>query len=163
MGSINNMQKYPMTENGAKQLELELQNLKSVIRPSVIAAISEARSHGDLSENAEYDAAKEKQSFTEGRIAEIESKLSHAQIINPQQMGIDGKIIFGATVIITDLENDTEINYQIVGDDEADVKLGKISVNSPVARGLIGKQAGDVIEIHVPSGIKEYEIINVRY
>jgi transcription elongation factor GreA len=158
-----NMQKYPMTENGAKQLALELQHLKSVVRPSVIAAISEARSHGDLSENAEYDAAKEKQSFTEGRIAEIENKLSHAQIINPQQMGIDGKVIFGASVIIMDLENDTEINYQIVGDDEADVRLGKISVNSPVARGLIGKQAGDVIEINVPSGIKEYEIIDVMY
>ena len=157
------MQKYPMTENGAKQLALELQHLKSVVRPSVIAAISEARSHGDLSENAEYDAAKEKQSFTEGRIAEIENKLSHAQIINPQQMGIDGKVIFGASVIIMDLENDTEINYQIVGDDEADVRLGKISVNSPVARGLIGKQAGDVIEINVPSCIKEYEIIDVLY
>ncbi len=157
------MQKYPMTENGAKLLSDELHHLKSVVRPSVIAAISEARSHGDLSENAEYDAAKEKQSFTEGRIAEIESKLSNAHIINPQQVGADGKIIFGATVTILDLVSDNEINYQIVGDDEADVKQSKISVNSPVARGLIGKQAGDVIEIHVPSGVKEYEVIHVKY
>lgn len=152
-----------MTENGAKLLSDELHHLKSVVRPSVIAAISEARSHGDLSENAEYDAAKEKQSFTEGRIAEIESKLSNAHIINPQQVGADGKIIFGATVTILDLVSDNEINYQIVGDDEADVKQSKISVNSPVARGLIGKQAGDVIEIHVPSGVKEYEVIHVKY
>ena len=157
------MQKYPMTENGAKQLALELQHLKSIVRPSVIAAISEARSHGDLSENAEYDAAKEKQSFVEGRIAEIEGKLSNAHIINPQQVGADGQIIFGATVTVIDLESQSKINYQIVGDDEADLKQSKISVNSPVARGLIGKQTGDIIEIHVPNGIKEYEIIGVTY
>ena len=152
-----------MTENGAKLLSDELHHLKSVVRPSVIAAISEARSHGDLSENAEYDAAKEKQSFVEGRIAEIEGKLSNAHIIDPKQAGIDGKIIFGATVTMLDLDSDNKINYQIVGDDEADVKQSKISVNSPVARGLIGKQAGDVIEIKVPSGVKEYEVLNVVY
>lgn len=157
------MQKYPMTKTGAKQLEQELANLKSVVRPSVIQAIAEARSHGDLSENAEYDAAKEKQAFVEGRIAEIESKLSHAQIIDLTTINSDGKIVFGATIDLLDLESDEEISYQIVGDDEADVKIRKISVNTPVARSLIGKKTGDVVEVKVPSGIKEYEVLDVRF
>lgn len=157
------MQKYPMTKTGAKQLEQELANLKSVVRPSVIQAIAEARSHGDLSENAEYDAAKEKQAFVEGRIADIESKLSHAQIIDLATVNSDGKIVFGATIDLLDLESDEEISYQIVGDDEADVKIRKISVNTPVARSLIGKKPGDVVEVKVPNGIKEYEILDVRF
>lgn len=157
------MQKFPMTPNGAKLLQEELSRLKSIERPQVIQAIAEARSHGDLSENAEYDAAKEKQGFIEGRISEIESKLSHAQIIDLSTVDSNGKIIFGATIAILDLESDEEISYQIVGDDEADVKLGKISVNTPVARSLIGKSCGDVVEVRVPSGIKEYEIMEVSF
>ncbi|MBX9597311.1 MAG: transcription elongation factor GreA [Burkholderiales bacterium] len=157
------MQKFPMTQTGAKQLEEELRNLKSVERPSVIQAISEARSHGDLSENAEYDAAKERQAFVEGRIAEIESKLSHAQIIDLSKVDSEGKIVFGATIELLDLESDETIRYQIVGDDEADVKLRKISVNTPVARSLIGKRSGDIVEVKVPSGIKEYEILDVSF
>ncbi len=157
------MQKFPMTQTGAKQLEEELRNLKSVERPSVIQAISEARSHGDLSENAEYDAAKERQAFVEGRIAEIESKLSHAQIIDLSKVDSEGKIVFGATIELLDLESDETIRYQIVGDDEADVKLRKISVNTPVAKSLIGKHSGDVVEVKVPSGTKEYEILDVSF
>ncbi len=157
------MQKFPMTPNGAKLLQEELSRLKSIERPQVIQAIAEARSHGDLSENAEYDAAKEKQGFIEGRISEIESKLSHAQIIDLSTVDSNGKIIFGATIAILDLESDEEISYQIVGDDEADVKLGKISVNTPVARSLIGKSCGDVVEVRVPSGVKEYEIMEVSF
>ncbi|HRG63162.1 MAG: transcription elongation factor GreA [Neisseriales bacterium] len=157
------MQKFPMTQTGAKQLEEELRNLKSVERPSVIQAISEARSHGDLSENAEYDAAKERQAFVEGRIAEIESKLSHAQIIDLSKVDSEGKIVFGATIELLDLESDETIRYQIVGDDEADVKLRKISVNTPVAKSLIGKRSGDVVEVKVPSGTKEYEILDVSF
>jgi transcription elongation factor GreA len=152
-----------MTQTGAKQLEEELRNLKSVERPSVIQAISEARSHGDLSENAEYDAAKERQAFVEGRIAEIESKLSHAQIIDLSKVDSEGKIVFGATIELLDLESHETIRYQIVGDDEADVKLRKISVNTPVARSLIGKRSGDIVEVKVPSGIKEYEILDVSF
>jgi transcription elongation factor GreA len=150
-----------MTTTGAKQLEEELARLKSVERPSVIQAIAEARSHGDISENAEYDAAKEKQAFIEGRISEIESKLANAQIIDPGLIDNNGKVVFGAKVELLDLENDEEICYQIVGDDEADVKQLKISVNTPVARSLIGKQSGDVVEVKVPSGVKEYEILAV--
>ncbi|RTL11149.1 MAG: transcription elongation factor GreA [Neisseriaceae bacterium] len=157
------MQKFPMTQTGAKQLEEELRHLKSVERPNVIQAISEARSHGDLSENAEYDAAKERQAFVEGRIAEIESKLSHAQIIDLSKVDSEGKIVFGATIELLDLESDETIRYQIVGDDEADVKLRKISVNTPVARSLIGKRNGDIVEVKVPSGIKEYEILDVSF
>lgn len=157
------MQKFPMTPNGAKLLQEELSRLKSIERPQVIQAIAEARSHGDLSENAEYDAAKEKQGFIEGRISEIESKLSHAQIIDLSTVDSNGKIVFGATIAILDLESDEEISYQIVGDDEADVKLGKISVNTPVARSLIGKSCGDVVEVRVPSGVKEYEIMEVSF
>ncbi len=152
-----------MTQKGAQQLKDELARLKSIERPNVIQAIAEARSHGDISENAEYDAAKEKQAFIEGRIAEIEAKLSNAQIIDLSNIDSDGKIVFGATIELLDLESEEQICYQIVGDDEADVKKSKISVNTPVARSLIGKQAGDVVEVRVPNGIKEYEVIEVRF
>ena len=157
------MIKVPLTVVGAEQLKAELQHLKSVERPSVIAAIAEARSHGDLSENAEYDAAKERQGFVEGRIAEIEGKLSNAQIIDPSTLDADGRVVFGATVQLLDMETDDEVRYQIVGDDEADIKLGKVSVNSPIARALIGKEAGDVAEVQAPGGLREYEILDVRY
>lgn len=157
------MKKIPLTIQGAEQLKGELQQLKSVARPAIIEAIAEARSHGDLSENAEYEAAKEKQGFIEGRIAELEHKLSHAQIINPQEIHAEGKIVFGATVNLLDLDSDEESRYQIVGDDEADIKLFKISVNSPIARALIGKEEGDVAEVQAPSGVREYEILTVEY
>ena len=157
------MQKIPLTVAGAEKLKAELQQLKSVARPEVIAAIAEARSHGDLSENAEYEAAKDRQGFIEGRIAELESKLSHAQIIDPKEIHAEGKIVFGATVTVSDLETDEEATYQIVGDDEADIKIGKISVNSPIARDMIGKEEGDVAEVQAPSGVREYDILNVQY
>ena len=157
------MQKIPLTVAGAEKLKAELQQLKSVARPEVIAAIAEARSHGDLSENAEYEAAKDKQGFIEGRIAELESKLSHAQIIDPTEIHAEGKIVFGATVTVSDLETDEEATYQIVGDDEADIKTGKISVNSPIARAMIGKEEGDVAEVQAPSGVREYDILTVQY
>jgi len=155
------MQKYPMTVMGAKMLQDELTHLKTIERPKVIQAIAEARSHGDISENAEYDAAKERQGFIEGRIAEIETKLSQAYIIDPSTVENTGRIIFGVTVELLDLETDNTSMYQIVGDDEADIKNGKISVNSPVAKSLIGKEIGNVVEVKVPSGIKEYEVLNV--
>ena len=155
------MQKYPMTVNGANLLQKELSNLKTVERSSVIRAIAEARSHGDISENAEYDAAKEKQAFIEGRIAEIETKLSLAHIIDPTTVDNNGRIIFGVIVELLDLETEDKSIYQIVGDDEADIKLGKISVHSPVAKSLIGKEIGSTVEVTVPSGIKEYEVLNV--
>lgn len=154
------MQTYPMTVIGYKQLEDELARLTTEERPKVIQAISEARSHGDLSENAEYDAAKEKQGFIEGRIAEIKTKLSLANIIDPAKVESSGKIIFGLKVELFDLETEESVCYQIVGDDEADINNGKISVNSPVARSLIGKEIGQVVEIKVPNGIKEYEILD---
>lgn len=154
------MQTFPMTINGAKQLEKELEHLKTQERPSVIRAIAEARSHGDISENAEYNAAKEKQAFIEGRIADIEAKLSRAQIIDSSNIDSDGKIIFGAKVKLLDLENNTEISYQIVGDDEADLRHAKISVNSPVAKSLIGKEVGSVVEVKAPSGVREYEVLD---
>ena len=157
------MIKVPLTVVGAEQLKAELQHLKSVERPRVIAAIAEARSHGDLSENAEYDAAKERQGFVEGRIAEIEGKLSNAQIIDPSTLDADGRVVFGATVQLLDMETDDEVRYQIVGDDEADIKLGKVSVNSPIARALIGKEAGDVAEVQAPGGLREYEVLDVQY
>ena len=157
------MIKVPLTVLGAEQLKTELQRLKSIERPSVIAAIAEARSHGDLSENAEYDAAKERQGFVEGRIAEIESKLSNAQIIDPTTLDADGRIVFGATVKLLDMESDDEVCYQIVGDDEADLKQGLISISSPIARALIGKFAGDVADVQAPGGIKQYEVMDVRY
>ena len=153
----------PLTVNGAEKLKAELHRLKTVDRPNVIAAIAEARSHGDLSENAEYDAAKERQGFIEGRIAEVEGKLSNAQIIDPKALDADGRIVFGATVDLEDVEAGKQVSYQIVGDDEADLKAGMISVNSPIARALIGKYAGDVAEVQAPGGIREYEIVDVRY
>lgn len=157
------MQKIPLTVHGAAQLKNELQQLKSVARPEVIAAIAEARSHGDLSENAEYEAAKERQGFIEGRIAEIENKLSRAHIIDPKEIHAEGKVVFGATVTMLDLDSDEEVSYQIVGDDEADLKHFKISVNSPIARAMIGKEEGDVAEVQAPSGVREYEILTVQY
>jgi transcription elongation factor GreA len=157
------MNKVPLTVNGAARLREELQDLKSVQRPAIIAAISEARAHGDLSENAEYHAAKERQSFAEGRIAELESKLSNAQIINPALLDAEGRCVFGATVDLEDLESSEVVTYQIVGDDEADIKVGKISISSPIARALIGKSAGDVAEVQAPGGLREYEILDVRY
>ncbi|MBC7205981.1 MAG: transcription elongation factor GreA [Methyloversatilis sp.] len=153
----------PLTVNGAEKLKAELHRLKTVDRPNVIAAIAEARSHGDLSENAEYDAAKERQGFIEGRIAEIEGKLSNAQVIDPKELDAEGRVVFGATVELEDVEAGKPVTYQIVGDDEADLKAGMISVNSPIARALIGKYAGDVAEVQAPGGIREYEIVDVRY
>lgn len=157
------MQKVPMTSTGAKQLEAELQNLKTVQRPNIIKAIAEARAHGDLRENAEYQAAKEQQSFIEGRIAEIESKLSQAQIIDVANISNDGKVVFGATVHLLNIQTDETVRYQIVGDDEADIKLGKVSVSSPIARALIGKHEGDEVQVKTPAGVVEYEISQVEY
>ena len=157
------MNKYPLTVIGAEQLRHELQRLKSVERPSVIAAIAEARSHGDLSENAEYDAAKEKQGFIEGRIKDLEGKLANAQIIDPRHLDAEGRVVFGATVELVDAETGDEVKYQIVGDDEADIKGGKISVGSPIARALIGKYAGDVAVVNAPGGLRNYEIVDVHY
>ena len=148
---------------GADMLKQELQQLKSVARPSVIEAIAEARSHGDLSENAEYEAAKERQGFIEGRIAEIEHKLSMAHIIDPKEIHAEGKVVFGSTVTLEDLDNEEEVVYQIVGEDEADIKQRKISVGSPIARALIGKEEGDVAEVQAPGGVREYEIVQVQY
>lgn len=157
------MIKVPLTVTGAELLRQELHNLKTVERPSVIAAIAEARSHGDLSENAEYDAAKERQSFVEGRIAEVEGKLANAQIIDPKLLDAEGRCVFAATVELEDVENGGQVTYQIVGDDEANIKLGKISISSPIARALIGKYAGDVAEVMAPGGIREYEVLDVKY
>ena len=157
------MSKIPITVAGAEKLRAELHELKTVKRPAIVTAIAEARSHGDLSENAEYHAAKERQSFIEGRIAELEGKLSNAQIINPAQIEADGRCVFGATVELEDMGSGDEVTYQIVGDDEADIKQGKISISSPIARALIGKKAGDVAEVKAPAGVREYEIIDVRY
>ena len=157
------MSTIPLTEIGAEKLRVELHEMKTVERPAVIAAIAEARSHGDLSENAEYDAAKEKQGFVEGRIADLEGKLSNAQIINPAQLDADGACVFGATIDLEDITNDTTVTYQIVGDDEADIKQGKISVSSPISRALIGKHQGDIAEVMAPGGTREYEILNVKY
>lgn len=157
------MNAIPITYAGAEKLRAELHELKTVQRPAVIAAIAEARAQGDLSENAEYDAAKEKQSFVEGRIAELESKLSNAQIIDPATLNADGACVFGATIDLDDLENNIKVTYQIVGDDEADIKAGKISISSPLARALIGKYSGDIAEVNAPGGVHEYEIIDVRY
>ncbi len=157
------MSKVPMTEQGAEQLRKELHQLKSVARPKVIADISEARKHGDLSENAEYHAAKEQQSFIEGRIREIESKLSNAHIISLKGMTNEGKVVFGAKVTLINVETEQELSYQIVGEDEADLKLHKISVTAPIARAMIGKQQGDLVEVQAPSGAISYEISEVVY
>jgi len=157
------MKKHPMTAAGASALKVELRHLKTVDRPAIVRAIAEARSHGDISENAEYDAAKERQGFIEARIRDIESKLAHAHVVNPSEIDAAGKIVFGATVDLEDLESGQEVTYQIVGDDEADIKHGKISVSSPIARALIGKHAGDTAEVEAPSGVREFEVLAVRY
>ena len=157
------MSRVPLTVSGAEKLRSELHRLKTVDRPHVIAAIAEARSHGDLSENAEYEAAKERQGFVEGRIQEVEGKLSHAQIIDPRLLDADGRCVFGATLDLEDQDSGGSVTYQIVGEDEADIKAGKISVNSPIARALIGKYAGDVAQVQAPGGLRAYEIIDVRY
>ena len=157
------MSKIPLTVKGAEMMRQELHRLKTIERPSVITAIAEARAQGDLSENAEYDAAKEKQSFIEGRIADLEGKLSSAQIINPAELDADGRVVFGATVELEDLEAGTTVIYQIVGDDEADIKQYKISISSPIARALIGKSAGDTADVQAPSGVRQYEVLDVSY
>ncbi len=157
------MSTIPLTVRGAQRLKDELQRLKSVERPAVINAIAEARAQGDLSENAEYDAAKEKQGFIEGRIAEVEAKLAVAQVIDPATLDPDGRIVFGATVDLEDLTSGEKVTYQIVGDDEADIKDGKISVSSPIARALIGKYSGDSAEVRAPGGLRGYEVLDVRY
>ncbi|MCE2871478.1 MAG: transcription elongation factor GreA [Oxalobacteraceae bacterium] len=157
------MSTVPITVHGAQLLKEELQRLKHVERPAVINAISEARAQGDLSENAEYDAAKERQSFIEGRIAELEGKLSAAQIIDPTLLDAEGRVVFASTVTLQDLKSGDNVTYQIVGDDEADLKVSKISISSPIARALIGKYAGDEVEVQAPGGVRSYEIIDVKY
>lgn len=157
------MNRVPMTKQGEAQLREELQHLKTVRRPAVVQAIAEAREHGDLKENAEYHAAREEQAFIEGRIKEIEHKLSIAEIIDPSKLNPGGRIIFGATVLLMNLDTEEEVEYMIVGEDEADIKLSKISVASPIARALIGKSEGDVAEVQAPGGVVEYEVIEVRY
>lgn len=157
------MSKIPLTLNGAELLRQELHRLKTVERPAVINAISEARAQGDLSENAEYDAAKERQGFVEGRIVELESKLGSAQIIDPKNISADGRCVFGSTVVLEDVNNGDVVTYQIVGDDEADIKSRKISISSPIARALIGKYSGDIAEVQAPGGVREYEVVDVQY
>jgi transcription elongation factor GreA len=157
------MKRVPITLRGAEALRVELKKLKSEDRPNVIKAIAEARAHGDLSENAEYHAAREQQGFIEGRIQELESKLSNAEIIDVTQMANAGKVIFGSTVDLEDEESGTKQTYQIVGEDEADIKASRISVGSPIARALVGKQQGDSVEVATPGGKRSYEIIAVRY
>jgi len=152
-----------MTVRGAERVKAELHRLKTVERPAVIQAIADARAHGDLSENADYDAAKERQGFIEGRIAELESKIANAQVIDPASIDAEGRVVFGATVEIEDLDSGERVVYQIVGDDESDIKAGKVSINSPVARALIGKSEGDTAEVQAPGGVRAYEIVNVDY
>ena len=160
---MNSIVKVPLTVLGAQQLRDELHRLKTIERPAVITAIAEARAQGDLSENAEYDAAKEKQGFIEGRIAELEAKLSTAQVIDPASIEAEGRIVFGATVELEDMNSGDTVTYQIVGDDEADIKLAKISISSPIALALIGKHAGDTADVMAPSGVRQYEVLDVRY
>ncbi|HXF67766.1 MAG TPA: transcription elongation factor GreA [Burkholderiales bacterium] len=157
------MSKIPITVAGVEKLRAELHELKTVQRPAIASALAEARSHGDISENAEYHAAKERQSFIEGRIAELEAKLANAQIINPALLDADGRCVFGATVDLEDMASGEVVTYQIVGDDEADIRQGKISISSPLARALIGKYPGDVAEVQAPGGVREYEILDVKY
>ncbi|MCC7280413.1 MAG: transcription elongation factor GreA [Chromatiaceae bacterium] len=158
------MSKVPLTARGAEKLREELERLKRIERPRVIQAISEARAHGDLKENAEYHAAREQQSFIEGRIKDIDGKLSHAHIIDVTQLSTDGRVVFGATAIVLELDKDeTEHSFQIVGDDEADLALGMISISSPIARALIGKREGDTATVDAPGGLREFEILEVRY
>jgi transcription elongation factor GreA len=157
------MTTIPLTRRGAEKLKEELHRLKTVERHAVIQAIAEARAQGDLSENAEYEAAKDKQGFIEGRILEIEGKLAAAQIIDPSALNADGRVVFGATVDLEDEDTGTAVTYQIVGEDEADLKQGRISIGSPIARALIGKEEGAVAEVQAPGGLKSYEIVKVRY
>ncbi|GAB4405904.1 MAG: transcription elongation factor GreA [Rhodoferax sp.] len=157
------MATFPITRRGADKLKAELHRLKAFERPAVINAIAEARSQGDLSENAEYDAAKDKQAFVEGRIAEIESKLATAQVIDPSEINAHGRVVFGATVELEDQETGQRVTYQIVGEDEADLKQGLININSPIARALIGKEEGDVADVQAPGGVRSYEVVMVRY
>ena len=157
------MPKIPVTIAGAELLKGELHRLKTTDRPAVIAAIADARAQGDLSENAEYDAAREKQSFIEGRILELEAKLSNAQVIDPKLLDDDDRVVFGSTVELMDTAGKETVTYQIVGEDEADLKLAKISYSSPIAKALIGKYSGDVAEVRTPGGVKEFEIVDVRY
>ncbi len=157
------MTTIPITKRGAEKLREELQRLKTKDRPAVIAAIAEARSHGDLSENAEYDAAKDRQGFIEGRIKEVEGKLAAAQIIDPSTLDAGGKVVFGATVQLEDEDSGDRVTYQIVGEDEADLKQGLINISSPIARALIGKEEGDTAEVQAPGGVKHYEVIGVSY
>jgi transcription elongation factor GreA len=157
------MTTIPLTRRGAEKLKEELARLKNVERHAVIQAIAEARAQGDLSENAEYEAAKDKQGFIEGRILDIEGKLAAAQIIDPATLDAGGRVVFGSTVDLEDEENGAKVTYQIVGDDEADLKLGLISISSPIARALIGKEAGDVADVQAPGGVRSYEVVEVRY
>jgi transcription elongation factor GreA len=157
------MSTIPLTRRGAEKLKAELHRLKTVERHAVIRAIADARSHGDLSENAEYDAAKDKQGFIEGRIKELETKLAAAKVIDPATVDAGGKVVFGATVDLEEEDGGAKATYQIVGDDEADLKLGLVSISSPIARALIGKEAGDVAEVQAPGGLKSWEIVEVRY
>lgn len=157
------MSTVPITKRGAEKLKEELHKLKTVERPNVIAAIAEARAQGDLSENAEYDAAKDRQGFIEGRIQEIEGKLSVAQIIDPASLDAGGRVVFGATVALEDEDTGDKVTYQIVGEDEADLKLGLINISSPIARALIGKEEGDVAEVQAPGGVRHYEVVKVSY
>ena len=157
------MSTIPITKRGAEKLKTELHRLKTVDRPAVIAAIAEARAQGDLSENAEYEAAKDRQGFIEGRIQEVEGKLSAAQIIDPSSIDAEGRVVFGATVALEDEESGDAVTYQIVGEDEADLKLGLINISSPIARALIGKEEGDTAEVQAPGGIRRYEIVGVSY
>ena len=157
------MSAIPITVRGAELMKQELHQLKTVERPNVINAIAEARAHGDLSENADYDAAKERQGFIEGRIQDLEGKLSNARVIDPATLDAEGRVVFGTTVELEDLASSSKVVYQIVGDDEADIKVGKISISSPIARALINKVEGDVAEVQAPAGVREYEILAVRY
>ena len=157
------MSTIPLTRRGADKLKEELQRLKTVDRHAVIQAIAEARAQGDLSENAEYEAAKDKQGFIEGRILEVESKLAAAQIIDPKTLNAEGRIVFGSTVELEDEDSGAKVTYQIVGDDEADLKQGLISISSPIARALIGKVEGDIAEVQAPGGLRSYEVMAVRY
>ncbi len=157
------MSTYPITKRGAEMLKAELHKLKTVERPGVIQAIAEARAQGDLSENADYDAAKERQGFIEGRIAEVEGKLSAAQVIDPTTLDAGGRVVFGATVDLEDEDSGSAVTYQIVGEDEADLKKGLINISSPIARALIGKEEGDVAEVQAPGGVRRYEVVAVRY
>jgi len=157
------MSKVPLTIAGAEKLRAELHELKTVQRPAIVTAIAEARSHGDLSENAEYHAAKERQGFIEGRISELESKLANAQVIDTRALDAEGRCVFGATVELEDTATGEKVTYQIVGEDEADIKQGKISISSPTARALIGKSAGDTAEVRAPGGVRAYDILDVKY